>query len=268
MPSHSSNHRILLVNDDGIDAYGLALLEKAARRFTDDVWVIAPESEQSGASHAISLSVPVRVRRVGDRRFAVKGTPVDCILLAAHELMADTPPTLILSGINHGPNLAEDLIYSGTAAAAREATLLGIHAVALSQSYVIGEKLNWDVAEAYIAEVLAPLLACERLPNIFLNVNFPHVAPADVKDVRATQLGMRLPGSFLPLKGVDGRFAPYYWIGIRYDQGAPDATTDLAAISDGAISITPVHIDATAHMACQQISALYAGRALKGHTVP
>ncbi len=258
VPSAFSDQRILLVNDDGINARGIALLEDVARRFSDDIWIVAPDNECSGSSHAISLSTPVRVRRLGDRRFAIKGTPVDCVLLAIHDLMAAAPPTVVLSGINHGPNLGEDLIYSGTAAAAREAALLGIHAVALSQSYVIGGILRWDVAEAHAFDVLARLLGDVRYPGMFLNVNFPDVPVADVKGVRITRQGQRLPGSFRPRREVDGRFAPYYWIGITYDEGQPDATTDLAAVREGAVSITPLHFDATAHHVCEQISRLFA----------
>ncbi len=253
------NERILLVNDDGIDARGIALLEDVARRLTDQVWVVAPDSDLSGSSHAVSITTPVRVRRMGERRFTVKGTPADCVLVAVHDLMAEAPPTIVLSGINHGPNLAEDLIYSGTAAAAREAALLGIHAIAISQSYVIGGTLNWDVAEAYSFDVLRSLLAdTGQQPGTFLNVNFPHVPLEEVTGVRITSLGQRLPGSFRPRKEVDGRFAPYYWICLAYDEGNPDADTDLAAVGKGAISITPVHVNSTADQSRARLQKLFA----------
>src|SRR6267154_1532625 len=126
-----SKHRLLLVNDDGIDAPGIILLEKIIRRYTDEVWVVAPDEEKSGASHSISMNVPVRVRKRDDRHFAIKGTPTDCVLLGVYELMGGEKPDGLLSGINRGPNLAEDITYSGTASAAIEGAMLGIPSIAL-----------------------------------------------------------------------------------------------------------------------------------------
>src|ERR1700753_1645903 len=133
-----SSHRVLIVNDDGIEAFGIKLLEEVARGFTDDVWVVAPDEEKSGFSHSISMTIPVRVRKVDDRHFAVKGTPTDCALLAIYELMDGAKRPVLLSGVNRGANLAEDVTYSGTAAAAMEGALLGIRAIALSQVFTIG----------------------------------------------------------------------------------------------------------------------------------
>ena len=141
MPSLAASpkpHRILVVNDDGIDAEGIKLLEELAHRWTDDVWVVAPDEEKSGFSHAISMTVPVRMRKIDDRHYAVKGTPTDCALLGIYELMGDLLPTVLLSGVNRGANLAEDVTYSGTAAAAMEGALLGIRSIALSQVFTIG----------------------------------------------------------------------------------------------------------------------------------
>ena len=146
--------RVLLVNDDGIEATGLKLLEEIVRGFTDDVWVVAPDEEKSGASHSLSLTLPVRVRRIDDRHFAIKGTPTDCALLAIYELMSEQKPTVLLSGINRGANLAEDVTYSGTAAAAMEGALLGIRAIALSQVFTIGGEAHWETARRYTAPVL------------------------------------------------------------------------------------------------------------------
>lgn len=252
-----SDHRILLVNDDGIHARGITVLEEIARRFTDDVWVVAPDEERSGASRSLSLSVPIRVRQLDERHFAVKGTPTDCVLLAAWEILADRRPTLVLSGINHGPNLAEDVNYSGTAAAAMEAAALGMRAIALSQHCVIGGHLRWDTAKAWAARALEPLLNCPWEPGSFVNVNFPDTPPDQVRGLRTTTQGRRLPGSFRPSAGVDGRHAPYYWIRIAYDVGACDADTDLAAIEGHAVSITPMQLDLTSHGFRQSLAPLF-----------
>src|SRR5690349_15050924 len=144
--------RILCTNDDGIHATGLAVLEKVARSFTDDVWVIAPEFEQSGASRALTLTAPIRVRKAGPKRFAVTGTPTDCVLLAVEDLMEDGPPDLVLSGVNRGSNIADDVTFSGTIAGAMQGMQLGIRAIALSQARGFrGEdaKIPWETAEAF-----------------------------------------------------------------------------------------------------------------------
>lgn len=242
-PARLADHRILLVNDDGIHAPGLRELEEIARGITDDVWVVAPEEEKSGAAHSFSLVTPLRMRRIDERHYAVRGTPTDCVLLAWWELLAKHPPTVILSGINQGENLAEDLTYSGTAAAAMEGALLGARAVALSQVYTLGRQSRTDTPRAFAPAILEKLLACEWERGRFVNVNFPDVPPEDVSGVRLTSQGQRLPGSFKPLRRTDGRNIPYWWIRIAYDTGAPAADTDLAAIQERAVSVTPLKMD-------------------------
>ena len=256
-----SKHRILLVNDDGIHSQGLALLEALAREISDDVWVVAPDEEKSGASHAISLSVPLRVRQLGDKRYAVKGTPADCVILAVWDLMADCPPTVVLSGINHGENLGEDIIYSGTTGAAMESAVLGIRSIALSQVRKIGGVPRLDAARHFGAGVLRTLLACEWEEGVIVNVNFPDVLPEDVSGIRLTALGRRQLGTFRPLAGTDGRNVPYYWIKVSYDPGEVADGTDLAAMRDKAISITPLQIDMTARQFGGRLEALFAAEA-------
>ncbi|MBL6616264.1 MAG: 5'/3'-nucleotidase SurE, partial [Reyranella sp.] len=240
--------RVLLVNDDGIHAAGILLLEELVRQYTDDVWVVAPAEERSGASHAISLTTPVRMRQLGERKFAVYGTPTDCVLLGYWHVLKDQPPTVLISGINHGENLAEDVTYSGTASAAMEGALLGMRSIAMSQVYHIhGGQPRWDTARQHGAAVLGPLLTCPWEPGVFVNVNFPDVAPDQVSGIRLTTQGQRMPGSFKPIARIDGRNVPYYWIKIEYDPGAPVADTDLDAMRHHAVSVTPMHIDLTAH---------------------
>jgi 5'-nucleotidase len=246
-PPKLSAHRILLVNDDGVEAPGIKLLEEIARGIADDVWVVAPDEEKSGFSHSISMTVPIRVRKIDDRHFAVKGTPTDCALLAIYELMGGVRPTVLLSGINRGANLAEDVTYSGTAAAAMEGALLGIRSIALSQVFTIGGPVHWDAARRYAPTVLEKLLGCDWEPGSFVSVNFPD-APADaVTGIRVTTQGRRMPGSFQPVRRVDERDFPYYWIKLAYQTGDLEPGTDLHAIAENAVSITPMQLDLTAN---------------------
>ena len=259
-PEQLSQHRILLVNDDGVHSRGIELLEELARQFTDDVWVVAPDEEKSGASHSISLSHPVRVRKLGDKRYAVKGTPTDCVIMAVWEIMADTPPTVVIAGINHGENLAEDITYSGTAGPAIEAALLGIRSIAMSQVYKfqLGLPPTFETARHFGPQVLKQLLSCPWEKGSLVNVNFPDAALDEVSGVRITTQGLRLPGSFSPIAGRDGRSAPFYWIKIQYDIGDPPAETDLAAIRDKAVSVTPLQLDMTAHSFAAHLKTAFA----------
>src|ERR1700742_2721800 len=154
------NPRILVTNDDGIHAPGLISSEKIARGLSDDVWVVAPESEQSGASHSLTLTAPLRLRKAADRRFAVSGTPTDCVLMSCLNVMKDRPPELILSGVNWGANLADDVTYSGTIAGAMEGTALGIPSIALSLAYGYEQEADarWHTAEKHGPDVVRRLL--------------------------------------------------------------------------------------------------------------
>ncbi|MCX7169250.1 MAG: 5'/3'-nucleotidase SurE [Proteobacteria bacterium] len=258
-PAELKDHRILLVNDDGVHARGIELLEELVREFTDDVWIVGPDEEKSGASHSVSLSHPVRVRKIGDKRFAVKGTPTDCVLMAVWEIMAETPPSVVISGINHGENLAEDITYSGTAGPAIEAALLGFRSIAMSQVYPfqLGVPPCFDTARQFAPQVLQQLLSCPWEKGSFVNVNFPAATLEEVTGVRITTQGQRLPGSFRPIPGRDGRSAPFYWIKIAYDIGDPAAETDLAAIRDKAVSVTPLHLDMTAYSFAERLKPLF-----------
>ena len=176
--------RILLTNDDGVNARGLRLLESVVSQFTDDIWVVAPSEEQSGAGHSLTLTTPVRLRRHGERRFSVTGTPTDAVMLALAHVMKDSPPDVILSGINRGANLAEDVTYSGTVSAAMEGALAGVRSIALSQAYSregMGDTVPFAAAEAWAARVLGPLLDFAGQPGTLINVNFPALPPDEVK---------------------------------------------------------------------------------------
>ncbi|MEM7543411.1 MAG: 5'/3'-nucleotidase SurE [Pseudomonadota bacterium] len=244
----SQSHRILVTNDDGIQAPGLALLEAIARSISEDVWVVAPDSERSGFSHSVSLTQPVRMQQLGDKRYQVSGTPTDCVLLAACELMPEHKPTLVLSGINGGANLSEDVSYSGTAAAAMEGTLMGIRALALSQLRNSEGVPDFAVAERFAPDLVRELIALEHWPkDSFININFPAVAPSEISGTRITRMGQRPPGAFSVLARQDARKYPYYWISITYPPGGEETATDLEAVAEKAISITPIKMDFTDH---------------------
>lgn len=250
--------RLLIVNDDGIHAKGIELLEQIVTALGHEAWVVAPDEERSGASHSLSLTLPVRLRRIDSRHWAVKGTPTDAVLLALYEVMRDAPPDALLSGINRGANLAEDITYSGTAAGAMEGALLGIPSIALSQVFTIGREAPWETAARFAPELLARLLAAPPAPGGFVNVNFPDCAPDEVTGLRVTRQGQRPPGSFVPQPRVDERAVPYYWIRLAYRDGGELAGTDLEAIRDRAVSVTPMHLDLTDHARTAVLARLLA----------
>lgn len=248
------NMRVLISNDDGIHAPGLEHLEKVVRTLTDDVWVVAPEADNSGAGHSLTLSQPVRVRQLSERRFAVSGTPTDSVLVGVLELMPDHRPDLVLSGINRGGNLGEDITYSGTVAAAMEGALLGIPSIALSQHSDSAQRTRWATAERHTPALLEHLIAAGWPDNVFLNVNFPNVAADNVNGVVVTRQGRRKPGSKLD-KRVDPRGRPYYWIDSARIEEPTLAGSDLSAVYAGRISVTPLHLDLTHHETCVALRA-------------
>lgn len=251
------NPRVLIVNDDGIDGPGIVLLEEIVRQFTDDVWVVAPDEERSGAGHSLSMSLPIRMRQRDARHFAVKGTPTDCALLGIHELMTDRRPDLLLSGINRGPNLAEDITYSGTASAAMEGVMLGIPSVALSQIIRYQSEIHWDTARAYAPLVIRKLLGMRWRPGVFVNVNFPDCPPDSVKGIRVTRQGLRPTGAFVPVRRVDERHVPYYWIKAAFPAGGHEPGNDLQAALDNEVSITPLQVEMTAHAMVPELEFLF-----------
>jgi 5'-nucleotidase len=236
--------RILISNDDGIDAPGIQLLEKVARKLTDDVWVVAPELEQSGASHSLTTRRPLRLTELAPRRYAVDGTPTDCVLLAVKKLLHDRPPDLVLSGINGGSNVGEDLTYSGTVAAAMEATLLGIPAVALSQDFRDGQPIPWATGEAFAPDMIRCLLKKPWPASTLFNINFPPVPAAEAAGIAVTNQGKRAIADNLT-EGIDPRGRPYYWIGPVREAGGAEPGTDVAALIENKVSITPIYLDLT-----------------------
>jgi 5'-nucleotidase len=235
--------RILLTNDDGIHADGLAALERIAAKLSDDVWVCAPEYEQSGASRALTLAEPVRVRQVGERKFAITGTPTDCVMLGVNELVPGKKPDLVLSGVNRGSNLAEDVTMSGTVAGAIEAMAMGVPGIALSQMGFYEPGTSFEPAEAFAPGVIQRLVEIGWPADVVLNINFPNRAPAEIREV--TRQGFRDVHIRMAEKRTDLRGRDYYWIGFRQARSSPPEGTDLRALYEGKISVTPLHIDLT-----------------------
>jgi 5'-nucleotidase len=237
--------RILLVNDDGVDAEGLKVAEEIAGRFADEVWIVAPQADQSGMSHALSLQLPVRVTERGPRRFAVVGTPSDCIVMAVRLIMKDRLPDLVISGVNRGANLADDIAYSGTVSGAMTAILCGIPALALSQAYRRDEPVSWDTARVHGAALLEQLLAGPLPTDLCLNVNFPAVLPDSVTGMRATRQGHRSIRAIGIDSRMDLRGKPYYWLNFDRAGGRQNPDSDIAALRDKAVSVTPLRADRT-----------------------
>jgi len=240
--------RILLTNDDGVNATGLEVLERIARTLSDDIWIVAPSEEQSGAGHSLTLSTPLRLRKLGERRFCVSGTPTDSVMLGLAHILADQKPDLILSGVNRGANLGEDVTYSGTVSAAMEGALAGIPSIALSQSYAregMGDTVPFAAAEAWAGRVLAPLIAAPFPANTLVNVNFPALPAEAVKGIKVVRQGIRDYGRLQIDKRTDPRGFNYYWFGLRPIPHTPGHITDLEAIADGYVTVTPLHLDLT-----------------------
>jgi 5'-nucleotidase len=240
--------RILLTNDDGVHAPGLKILEAIARQLSDDVFIVAPEIDQSGVAHSLSLNNPLRLREISPRHFAVQGTPTDCVIMGVRKIMADARPDLILSGVNRGQNVAEDVTYSGTIAAAMEGAMIGIPSIALSQAYdgrQGRDKTNWDCAAKLGPDVVKKILRAGVPDGGLVNVNFPACAPADVAGEAVTTQGRRDTELMRVEERRDGRAIPYYWLMFQRGGFTPDAGTDMEALAARKVSITPLRLDLT-----------------------
>lgn len=243
--------RILVTNDDGINAKGIHVLERIAAEVSDDVWVVAPLHEQSAVSRAITLHNPLHIKHVGkrqsERRYAVTGTPSDSVILALREVMKDNPPDLVLSGVNRGQNLAEDVTYSGTVAGAKQGTSMGIPSIALSlaKGFQGSTDLPWETAEAHGPDLIRSLLKAGWPKRVTVNVNFPDRAPDNVEGIKVTRQGFRDHDMNYLDKRDNPRGGSYYWLRYGGPLSQPSEGTDLRAIYDGYISVTPLMPDLT-----------------------
>jgi 5'-nucleotidase len=242
-----SGMRILITNDDGIYAPGLEACERIARALSDDVWIVAPEADQSGVAHSLSLNDPLRLREIEPRRFAVKGTPTDCVIMGVRHIMAERPD-LILSGVNRGRNAAEDVTYSGTVAGAMEGTVLGIPSFALSQAFGFATRSAplWDTSVEHGPDLIRRIMAIGMPKDVLVNINFPDCAAADVAGVAVCAQGKRDQELLRIEPRVDGRGNPYYWIAFERQLTAEQRPgTDLQALVERRIAVTPLRLDLT-----------------------
>jgi 5'-nucleotidase len=240
--------RILVTNDDGIHSHGLDVCADIARTLSDDVWVVAPEHDQSGVAHSLSLNDPLRLREVAERRFAVRGTPTDCVIMGARHVLDGKQIDLVLSGVNRGRNVGEDVIYSGTVAGAMEGAVLGIPAIALSQAYKSrsGQPPFWDTSLRHGPDIVRRILNEGVRRDVLINVNFPDCRAEEVKGIAVTALGRRRQERLHIDERKDGRGNPYYWIAYtRQSEFKFEHGTDIAAIEDNCIALTPLRIDIT-----------------------
>src|SRR5262245_28218814 len=239
--------RILITNDDGIDSAGLHALREIARSLSEDVWVVAPETNQSGASHSLSMHEPLRMRKVDEHAFAVRGTPTDSVIMGVRHVLKDKTPDLVLSGVNRGANMAEDVTYSGTIAGAFEGTILGIRSIALSQAFGFerGRSVRWQTALAHAPGLIRKLLAIEWMPSSVMNINFPDREPGEVAGTLVTVQGRRDPGLLQIEERRDTWGNPYYWLAFERRRSSAAEGTDLWAVYSGRISITPLFLNLT-----------------------
>ena len=253
--------RILLTNDDGIEAPGFDVLQQIASEISDDVWVVAPETDQSGAAHSLTLHEPLRLRQTAERTYAVRGTPTDCVIMGVRHILADKRPDLVLSGVNRGANIADDVTYSGTIAGAMEGTLLGIRSMALSLAIHIAEddKIKWETPMALGSKLVRRILDAGFPPDVLININFPDREPDDIAGTVVTTQGKRDQDLLKVVDRMDTRGNPYYWFGFERRRSNPPEGTDLWAIYSGRVSITPLHLDLTHQAACAHLAAHFSG---------
>ncbi len=250
--------RILITNDDGIEAPGLNVMQKIASELSDDVWVVAPETEQSGAAHSLTLHEPLRLRKLSERIFAVKGTPTDCVIMAVRHVLKGEEPALVLSGVNRGSNIADDVTYSGTIAGAIEGTILGIPSIAMSLAvnWEDPRKIHWETPMEHGAGLVRKLIDAGWPRDVLINVNFPDREPSKVQGIQVTEQGRRDQDYLRVEDRLDTRGNPYYWLGFKSRSFHAPKGTDMWAVKSGAISVTPLYLNLTHTETCRRLSEL------------
>ncbi|PAK16026.1 5'/3'-nucleotidase SurE [Burkholderia ubonensis] len=238
-------NRVLLTNDDGYDAPGLKILEQAVAALAREVWVVAPAEDQSGTSHSLSLHEPLRVHHKGERRFAVRGTPGDCVAVAVGHLMEDARPDLVLSGVNRGANLGTETVFSGTVGAAMTSMLLGVPAIALSQAFTDRESVPWNTALEHAPNVIRQLAALGWERDACLNVNFPAIPAKDVGPIKMTSQGAGVLQGVKVVARRDPRELDYYWLKLSRAPREDAADSETVSLRAGHITITPLKFERT-----------------------
>jgi len=237
--------KVLLTNDDGFDAPGLRTLTEVAEELGDEVWIVAPNHDQSGTSHSLSLHSPLRVSQKDERRYSVSGTPGDCVAMAVRHLMVSGGPDLILSGINRGANLGIETVFSGTVGAAMTGLLLGIPSMALSQAFSDRNAVRWDTARALAPKVIRQFANGAWSQGSILNINFPDVPVGEVGSIELTTQGTGLMEDVEVISGIDPRSLEYHWLRLRRSAREDAAGSETFAIRRGQVSVTPLQFERT-----------------------
>ncbi|ODJ94886.1 5'/3'-nucleotidase SurE [Pseudomonas viridiflava] len=248
--------RILITNDDGIDAPGLLALEEVAGELADEVWIVAPDHDQSGISHALSIHHPLRVTKRGERRFSVSGTPADCVAMALQQLMSQ-PPTLILSGINKGANLGVETVFSGTVGAAMAGLLLGVPSIALSQALTRRDSMRWETARQLAPDVIRKVWGLGWEQGACLNINFPDVPAAEAGPMQFTNQGAGRIDSLEVTSRTDMRERDYFWLSIHRHDLADAPGSETHVVMNGGVSVTPLRFERTDTTMLDQLKARF-----------
>jgi 5'-nucleotidase len=243
--------RILISNDDGVDSIGITILREIATALSDDIWIIAPSENRSGASRSITLRRDVVIEEIAPKTFRCSGSPSDCIIFGMAEIL-DQAPDLVLTGINHGMNVADDILYSGTVAGAMEASLLGVPAIALSQRHGREDPVDYAASRLYGEQVIRHILNLGIPPRTVMNVNFPKTDPASIKGVKPAHLDRHKLGDVV----INGGAPNHYRLGPLHSDPETSDGSDRAVLNDGWISLTPLMMDVTAHHLLEQLPIL------------
>jgi len=257
-PTKISEARVLISNDDGIHSEGIKVLEEVVRSLTPNVWVVAPENQQSAAGHSLTIHMPLRIKEYDEDHISVYGTPTDSVLVGIQKVMKNFQPHLVLSGINHGQNTADDVTYSGTIAAACEATLMCVPAIALSQDFdEIGGKPDWSVAREYLPKILKAFEGKEWDNNVLMSVNFPVRKPGVTPEIRVRPQGHYSMEDQEMVHCIDPRGRPYYWIGAPPKRNEIDQSTDVGSMKAGHVTITPLSLNLTHRPTLQTLEGFF-----------
>jgi 5'-nucleotidase len=247
--------RVMLTNDDGIDAPGMKVLEEIAAQIAREVWIVAPEHDQSGQSHAISLHHALRISVRGERRFGITGTPGDCAAMGLCHIMKEAPPQLVLSGVNRGLNLGVETVFSGTVGGAMTAMMLGVPALALSQAFSKRDAVPWDTARTLGADTINRLLAIGWSAGAVLNINFPPIPASDVGPMILARQGEGLVAGMTVESRIDPRGMEYHWLNFKRGDVRQGPESDYSAMRAGKIVVTPLRYDRTDDEAYAELAA-------------
>jgi 5'-nucleotidase len=257
-PKKLSEARILISNDDGIHSDGIKVLEDIARSLSPNVWVVAPENQQSGVGHSLTMNMPLRVREYDSRHYSVYGTPTDSALLGGSMVMKKSRPHVVFSGINHGQNTADDVTYSGTIAACIEATLMGVPSIAFSQDYdENGGKPDWTIAREYLPRLLKMLEGAEWDKNVLLSVNLPKRKAGVIPEIRIVPQGHYSMEKPEMVSRVDPSGRPYYWLGPPPARDELDQSMDVGSLKAGHITVTPLSLNLTHHPTLKTLKGVF-----------